>query len=159
MSKDPIGLAGGVSVYQYAPNPAGWVDPLGLARCPCDCLKKENPEGWDRTVEDRTEERPHRVLNLTICLLTALVHLRGAKVQQSRWLLETTSLRRVMVIKGMLAKNTGRRSRASWMKRIGVERWQWRFEMFDVSRHKSVIRESTMRLCRRCLRIQNAVDS
>ena len=37
ISKDPIGLAGGVNVYQYAPNPVGWVDPLGLARCPCDC--------------------------------------------------------------------------------------------------------------------------
>ena len=32
VSKDPIGLAGGLNIYQYAPNPAGWVDPLGLAR-------------------------------------------------------------------------------------------------------------------------------
>ncbi|WP_230951315.1 RHS repeat-associated core domain-containing protein, partial [Burkholderia stagnalis] len=31
VSKDPIGLAGGVNVYQYAPNPTGWVDPLGLS--------------------------------------------------------------------------------------------------------------------------------
>nr|WP_279613049.1 RHS repeat-associated core domain-containing protein [Burkholderia pyrrocinia] len=45
VSKDPIGLAGGINVYQYAPNPTGWIDPLGLARCPCDCLKKGNPEG------------------------------------------------------------------------------------------------------------------
>ncbi|NML35554.1 hypothetical protein HHL14_32710 [Paraburkholderia sp. G-4-1-8] len=30
ISKDPIGLAGGVNVYQYAPNPISWVDPLGL---------------------------------------------------------------------------------------------------------------------------------
>ncbi|NML35517.1 RHS repeat-associated core domain-containing protein, partial [Paraburkholderia antibiotica] len=30
ISKDPIGLAGGVNVYAYAPNPVGWVDPLGL---------------------------------------------------------------------------------------------------------------------------------
>jgi len=28
--QDPIGLLGGVNNYQYAPNPSGWVDPLGL---------------------------------------------------------------------------------------------------------------------------------
>ncbi|MDN7894423.1 hypothetical protein QZM93_38130 [Burkholderia cepacia] len=26
MSKDPIGLAGGINVFQYAPNPITWVD-------------------------------------------------------------------------------------------------------------------------------------
>ncbi|MGP5505712.1 RHS repeat-associated core domain-containing protein, partial [Psychrobacter celer] len=29
-SRDPIGLMGGDNVFQYAPNPIGWVDPLGL---------------------------------------------------------------------------------------------------------------------------------
>ncbi|HDR9185778.1 TPA: sugar-binding protein, partial [Burkholderia vietnamiensis] len=38
VSKDPIGLSGGVNVYQYADNPTGWIDPLGLAkRCGCPC--------------------------------------------------------------------------------------------------------------------------
>ncbi|CAJ0800580.1 hypothetical protein LMG7141_03843 [Ralstonia condita] len=32
ISKDPIGLAGGINGYQYAPNTVQWVDPLGLAR-------------------------------------------------------------------------------------------------------------------------------
>ena len=32
-TQDPIGLAGGLNLYQYAPNPTGWVDPLGLASC------------------------------------------------------------------------------------------------------------------------------
>ena len=35
VSQDPIGLAGGNNVYQYAPNPIGWIDPLGLCKdCP-----------------------------------------------------------------------------------------------------------------------------
>ncbi|MCA8277955.1 RHS domain-containing protein, partial [Burkholderia sp. AU30280] len=47
VSKDPIGLAGGINVYQYAPNPTLWIDPLGLARCPCedDCAKILADEG------------------------------------------------------------------------------------------------------------------
>ncbi len=30
---DPIGLAGGFNLYQYAPNPIGWVDPWGWEVC------------------------------------------------------------------------------------------------------------------------------
>ncbi|MGP9517102.1 RHS repeat-associated core domain-containing protein, partial [Psychrobacter sp. AOP5-CZ1-12] len=30
-TRDPIGLMGGSNVFAYAPNPTGWVDPLGLA--------------------------------------------------------------------------------------------------------------------------------
>jgi uncharacterized protein RhaS with RHS repeats len=28
---DPIGLLGGTNNYEYAPNPVGWIDPLGLS--------------------------------------------------------------------------------------------------------------------------------
>ena len=31
ISKDPIGLLGGDNVFAYAPNPTGWIDPLGLS--------------------------------------------------------------------------------------------------------------------------------
>ncbi|MCW0936404.1 RHS repeat-associated core domain-containing protein, partial [Pantoea sp. RG18] len=31
--QDPIGLMGGINLYQYAPNALGWVDPWGLSRC------------------------------------------------------------------------------------------------------------------------------
>ncbi|MCJ7960262.1 MAG: AHH domain-containing protein [Pseudomonas sp.] len=30
---DPIGLLGGLNLYQYAPNPVDWVDPWGLSAC------------------------------------------------------------------------------------------------------------------------------
>ncbi|MBR9879216.1 MAG: hypothetical protein GYB17_06835, partial [Gammaproteobacteria bacterium] len=37
-TQDPIGLAGGENLYMYAPNPTGWVDPLGLSsRKECNC--------------------------------------------------------------------------------------------------------------------------
>jgi len=51
--QDPIGLLGGDNLYQYAPNPSGWVDVFGLA-CWGDLLIKagfpkpkdmENPHG------------------------------------------------------------------------------------------------------------------
>ncbi|WP_321930421.1 RHS repeat-associated core domain-containing protein, partial [Burkholderia cenocepacia] len=31
VSKDPIGLAGGLNAFQYAPNPISWIDPFGLS--------------------------------------------------------------------------------------------------------------------------------
>ncbi len=31
--QDPVGLTGGLNLYAYAPNPYGWVDPLGLSAC------------------------------------------------------------------------------------------------------------------------------
>ncbi|AGQ33536.1 hypothetical protein M495_24785 [Serratia liquefaciens ATCC 27592] len=31
VGKDPIGYAGGINMYAYAPNPIAWTDPLGLA--------------------------------------------------------------------------------------------------------------------------------
>ena len=55
-TQDPIGLAGGENLYMYAPNPTGWVDPLGLSRCNCvdvrfrrwksgDAIDKPMPDG------------------------------------------------------------------------------------------------------------------
>ncbi|QDY40903.1 RHS repeat-associated core domain-containing protein [Candidatus Pantoea soli] len=33
ISQDPVGLAGGLNLYQYAPNPLSWIEPLGLSKC------------------------------------------------------------------------------------------------------------------------------
>ncbi|MBP2194595.1 RHS repeat-associated protein [Pantoea cypripedii] len=38
--QDPIGLAGGWNLYQYAPNPFSWIDPLGLQR---KCSQEDEP--------------------------------------------------------------------------------------------------------------------
>jgi len=53
ISTDPIGLLGGLNAYQYALNPTGWIDPLGLrpekkkAACPAcsgtPCSGTKNP--------------------------------------------------------------------------------------------------------------------
>ena len=68
ISKDPIGYAGGLNLFAYAPNPVGWVDPLGLAKSPastdrkpksskpnqntkCPCRKKWVVERFDRICE------------------------------------------------------------------------------------------------------------
>jgi RHS repeat-associated protein len=41
---DPIGLAGGLNLYQYAPNPVGWVDPLGWKPCFRDAKAQTHAE-------------------------------------------------------------------------------------------------------------------
>ena len=45
---DPIGLAGGLNLYQYAPNALGWVDPWGLARGPCGGTPKDAQKKVDK---------------------------------------------------------------------------------------------------------------
>ena len=38
MSQDLIGLRGGMNLFEYAPNPILWVDPLGLSSFSCNKL-------------------------------------------------------------------------------------------------------------------------
>ncbi len=44
-SRDPIGLMGGSNVFQYAPNPTGWIDPFGLTN------KPKNSPTFDKWVD------------------------------------------------------------------------------------------------------------
>ncbi|MBC3339058.1 type IV secretion protein Rhs, partial [Pseudomonas proteolytica] len=46
LTPDPVKLAGGVNGYLYAPNPTGWVDPLGLACKPTDCPQLNAKKEW-----------------------------------------------------------------------------------------------------------------
>ena len=45
-TRDPIGLLGGSNVFQYAPNPTGWIDPFGLAKKKGKCV--DTPEDHTR---------------------------------------------------------------------------------------------------------------
>jgi RHS repeat-associated protein len=49
VSPDPIGLMGGVNLYQYAVNPISWIDPLGWA--------SSNPGAYDVLFEGRLPSR------------------------------------------------------------------------------------------------------
>ena len=40
ISPDPIGLAGGLNLYAYAPDPVNWADPLGLTACRTGSMKQ-----------------------------------------------------------------------------------------------------------------------
>ncbi|ENZ8713709.1 RHS repeat-associated core domain-containing protein [Klebsiella aerogenes] len=52
ISQDPIGLAGGLNVYQYAPNPLSWIDPLGLK---CGFAVKDNiTQSWVNQLTGKT---------------------------------------------------------------------------------------------------------
>lgn len=60
LQSDPIGLKGGNNLYQYAPNPSGWVDPLGLTGMDASGrpLSSPNYSVWD-TVELPSSQFPN----------------------------------------------------------------------------------------------------
>ncbi|WP_304413344.1 RHS repeat-associated core domain-containing protein, partial [Mangrovibacter sp. MFB070] len=52
-TQDPIGLAGGWNLYQYAPNPLGWIDALGLTLTKLQELVKEAHSLLDEYAQSR----------------------------------------------------------------------------------------------------------
>ncbi len=64
ISPDPIGLAGGLNLYAYAPNTSGWIDPLGLTvRCPKKMPKRLKDEA------DRFQRRAQKSGEKAACVI------------------------------------------------------------------------------------------
>jgi RHS repeat-associated protein len=64
VSQDPIGLRGGSNLFAYAPNPLGWVDPVGLnKKCPeCPGQIKQAAEARQKTdkLKNFSPDKPGR---------------------------------------------------------------------------------------------------
>ncbi len=62
LTPDPVKLAGGINGYQYARNPTGWVDPLGLSTCPggngCKSTHNADEPGKPAKVDEGDAELP-----------------------------------------------------------------------------------------------------
>ncbi|MBI0432131.1 RHS repeat-associated core domain-containing protein, partial [Pectobacterium parmentieri] len=65
-TQDPIGLAGGLNLYAYAPNPLGWVDPLGLAKILTDGVVYRMGSGTDSNLTPRPGKDTTTGLSTTI---------------------------------------------------------------------------------------------
>ncbi|WP_210501247.1 RHS repeat-associated core domain-containing protein, partial [Pantoea ananatis] len=59
--QDPIGLEGGWNLYQYAPNPLSWIDPLGLNKCGSFTKNPDDIHFMQSSIKNQTGE--HTVLN------------------------------------------------------------------------------------------------
>ncbi|OQS47592.1 RHS repeat domain-containing protein [Chromobacterium violaceum] len=44
ISRDPIGLMGGINIHSYAPNPVEWVDPFGLSKTSSSSGRKQKSD-------------------------------------------------------------------------------------------------------------------
>ncbi|MFZ4835076.1 RHS repeat-associated core domain-containing protein [Rouxiella sp. Mn2063] len=62
---DPIGLLGGINLYQYAPNALGWVDPLGLSRCQANLSKAERQARIHELAEANAHRRLQEIENMS----------------------------------------------------------------------------------------------
>ena len=58
ISQDPIGLVGGLNIYEYAPNPWSWSDPYGLA---CFPSRRAAFRAAKKDARVPAAQRPHRV--------------------------------------------------------------------------------------------------
>ena len=78
ISKDPIGYAGGLNLFAYAPNPVGWVDPLGLER-----IYKDAPYhgALDNAVKSRAPTNGQAALDNSVQVKTSSPRRVGIDVE------------------------------------------------------------------------------
>ncbi|WP_236759926.1 RHS repeat domain-containing protein, partial [Aeromonas veronii] len=55
ITPDPIGLAGGLNNYQYAPNPISWIDPLGLKNVKENGLNNNRFGKYSTNIDDKVD--------------------------------------------------------------------------------------------------------
>jgi RHS repeat-associated protein len=79
VSKDPIGLAGGINLQQYAPNPTAWIDPLGLSDRPLPNGRRVNRVGGNSVENLRLTEAEKRLSPPGISVLHGCTECDAAK--------------------------------------------------------------------------------
>ncbi|BAX59554.1 RHS repeat-associated core domain-containing protein [Burkholderia stabilis] len=84
VSKDPIGMAGGINVFQYAPNPVGWIDPLGLSkRCPkclpsCNDYASQGPKDSTEMAQELSKQINQNSVTFSTPTTQGHIDLQGA---------------------------------------------------------------------------------
>lgn len=59
ISRDPIGLMGGINTFQYAPNPTGWIDLFELSEGKNDCCRNKILSDLPSNIEEGKHIRGH----------------------------------------------------------------------------------------------------
>jgi len=72
---DPIGLLGGFNLYQYAPNPIGWIDPWGWA---CSSAQRRQNKANGKAAEDLVHQKLLNNPNVTVLGRQVYVKTPGA---------------------------------------------------------------------------------
>ncbi|WP_281912974.1 RHS repeat-associated core domain-containing protein, partial [Pseudomonas lactis] len=72
---DPIGLAGGGNLYQYAPNPTGWIDPLGWA---CSSAQRRQNKANGKAAENLVHKKLLNNPNVTVLGTQVYIRTPGA---------------------------------------------------------------------------------
>lgn len=104
---DPIGLAGGINLYSYAPNPLSWIDPLGLKGC---TLTKSKSKNYDYVLRLERSQYP-----ATFGHIADAIKLGHASI---------------VIILRNAAKSNRKLSLKGIKTRIGLDRDEWPMAMF-----------------------------
>jgi len=62
LTQDPVRLNGGENLYRYAPNPTGWMDPLGLTTCAGSPIKNNSARNLLKA-RGLSKTQQHEVIN------------------------------------------------------------------------------------------------